>query len=205
MRCELDKYLPVAEAIAALLRPHAEVVIHDLETGQIHHIVNPLSRRQVGTNSMTELEVASSIEASVIGPYRKTNWDRRQLRSVTAVLRNDTSNPIGLLCINLDISAFEGAVAFIRQLIDFSPDPVLPADLFKPEWKEMANTILAAYLASNKLTEAAMGRDDHLAVTRLLDEAGIFDMRGSMPHVTQMLRLSRSTVYNMLNEIRKTI
>lgn len=205
MRCELDKYHPVAEAVAALLRPHAEVVIHDLETGQIHHIVNPLSRRQVGTNSMTELEVASSLQASVIGPYRKTNWDRRQLRSVTAVLRNEASRPIGLLCINLDISMFEGAAAAIRQLIDFSPEPVFPADLFKPEWKEVANTILAAYLASHKLTEAAMSRTDQLAVIRLLEENGIFDMRGSMPHITQLLRLSRSTVYNMLNEIRKNI
>ncbi|MDH6231774.1 putative transcriptional regulator YheO [Mesorhizobium soli] len=203
MTHELDKYLPVAEAVAALLRPHAEVVIHDLETGNIRHIVNPLSRRQAGASSMTEMEVASSLEASVIGPYRKTNWDRRQLRSVTAVLRNDAGHPVGLLCINLDISAFEGAVAFIRRLIEFSPAPVLHSDLFKPEWKETASTILSAYLASNKLTEAAMSRDDHLAVLRLLDEAGIFDMRGAMPHVTQMLRLSRSTVYNMLNEIRK--
>lgn len=205
MTHELDKYLPVAEAIAALLRPHAEIVIHDLETGRIRHVVNPLSRRQAGTDSMTEMEVASSLEATVIGPYRKTNWDRRQLRSVTAVLRNETSHPIGLLCINLDISAFEGAVAFIRQLIEFSPAPVLHSDLFKPEWKEMTSTILGAYLVSNKRTEAAMSRDDHLAVLRLLEEAGIFDMRGSMPHVTQMLRLSRSTIYNMLNEIRKNI
>lgn len=203
MTHELDKYLPVAEAIAALLRPHAEVVIHDLETGKIRHIVNPLSRRQAGASSMTEVDVASSLEASVIGPYRKTNWDRRQLRSVTAVLRSDNAHPVGLLCINLDISAFEGAVAFIRQLIEFSPAPVLHSDLFKPEWKEMVSTILGAYLAANKLTEAAMSRDDHLAVLRLLEEAGIFDMRGAMPHVTQMLRLSRSTVYNMLNEIRK--
>ncbi|MET3662705.1 helix-turn-helix transcriptional regulator [Aquamicrobium ahrensii] len=200
---ELDKHLPVAEAIAALLRPHAEVVIHDLETGNIHHIVNPLSRRQAGSSSMTEMEVASSLEASMIGPYRKTNWDRRQLRSVTAVLRNDASQPIGLLCINLDISAFEGAVAFIRQLIEFSPAPVLHSDLFKPEWKEVSGTILNAYLAANKLTQSAMMREDHLAVLRLLDEAGIFDMRGVMPHVAQLLHLSRSTIYNMLNEIRK--
>lgn len=202
MTHELDKYLPVAEAVAALLRPHAEVVIHDLETAKIRHIVNPLSSRQAGANSMTEVDIASSLDATVIGPYRKTNWDRRQLRSVTAVLRDDTSRPVGLLCINLDISAFEGAVAFIRQLIEFSPAPVLTSELFKPEWKEMANTILAAYLAAHKMTETAMRREDHVAVIRLLDEAGIFDMRGAMPHVTYMLRLSRSTIYTILKNIR---
>ena len=204
MMHELDKYLSVAEAIAALLRPHVEVVIHDLETGRIRHIVNPLSRRRTGASSMTEMEVATSLDTSMIGPYRKTNWDKRQLRSVTAVIRNDANQPIGLLCINLDISAFEGAVAFIRNLIEFSPAPVLHSNLFKPEWKEMAGTILEAYLAANRLTEPGMNRKDHLAVLRLLDEAGIFDRRGSMPYVAQMLALSRSTVYKMLNEIRTT-
>ncbi|MFI5342893.1 MAG: PAS domain-containing protein [Chlamydiales bacterium] len=40
-------------------------------------------------------------------PYFKTNWDGRKVKSVTAVLRNQTKKPVGLMCINLDISKWE--------------------------------------------------------------------------------------------------
>ena len=88
MKEVLKPYVPVCQAIATLLQPHAEVVLHDLATGNIAYIANAFSKRRPGDSSMTDLDVAISIDSSVIGPYRKTNWDRRQLRSVTAVLRD---------------------------------------------------------------------------------------------------------------------
>jgi len=40
----LDDYGSTAEAIARLLSPHAEVIIHDLASGKIAHIFNVFSR-----------------------------------------------------------------------------------------------------------------------------------------------------------------
>ncbi len=39
---------PIAQAIAALLHPHAEVVIHDLRSGRIVDIWNAFSHRKAG-------------------------------------------------------------------------------------------------------------------------------------------------------------
>ena len=150
MKEVLKPYVPVCQAIATLLQPHAEVVLHDLATGNIAYIANAFSKRRPGDSSMTDLEVAISIDSSVIGPYRKTNWDRRQLRSVTAVLRDQAERSVGLLCINLDISAFEDAVEFIRNLIQFSPPSDPPAALFKSDWKEMVNNTVDDYLRERK-------------------------------------------------------
>ncbi|MSR03767.1 MAG: hypothetical protein EXR94_13685, partial [Gemmatimonadetes bacterium] len=47
-RLLLARTRPLADGIAVLLFPFAEVVIHDLETQTIVHIVNSLSRREVG-------------------------------------------------------------------------------------------------------------------------------------------------------------
>ena len=104
MKEVLKPYVPVCQAIATLLQPHAEVVLHDLATGNIAFIANAFSKRRPGDSSMTDVEVAISIDSSVIGPYRKTNWDRRQLRSVTAVLRDHANRPVGLLCINRSLA-----------------------------------------------------------------------------------------------------
>jgi len=43
---------PVAQAIAALLHPHAEVVIHDLRNDRIVEIWNAFSHRQAGDESL---------------------------------------------------------------------------------------------------------------------------------------------------------
>ena len=43
---------PIAQAIAALLHPHAEVVIHDLRSGRIVDLWNAFSHRQAGDESL---------------------------------------------------------------------------------------------------------------------------------------------------------
>jgi D-arginine utilization repressor len=204
MRHELRPFVPVCQAIASLLQPHAEVVLHDLASGNIAHIVNAFSKRRPGDSSMTDLEVAISVDAEVIGPYRKTNWDRRQLRSVTAVLRDKNERPIGLLCVNLDISAFEGAVEFIRNLIQFAPPAAPPSALFKSDWKEIVNATIDGYLRERRLTEAGLGKDDLTAIVRQLNERGIFSVRNATPYVAEVLRLSRATLYKYLKQMRAT-
>ena len=198
----LRPYLPVCQAIASLLHPHAEVILHDLATGKIVHIVNAFSKRHPGDSSMTDLDVAMSLDAAVIGPYRKTNWDRRQLRSVTAVLRDANDRPVGLLCVNLDISAFEGAVDFIRSLIQFSPPSEPPSALFKSDWKEAVNATVDDYLRQRGLSEMQLARDDLAIVIGRLDEQGIFSIRNATPYVAEVLRLSRATLYKHLKELK---
>jgi predicted transcriptional regulator YheO len=203
MKEELKPYIPVCQAIAALLQPHAEVVLHDLATGNIAYIANAFSKRRPGDSSMTDLDVAISIDSSVIGPYRKTNWDRRQLRSVTAVLRDRNDRPTGLLCVNLDISAFEGAVEFIRNLIQFAPPSDPPSALFKSDWKEMVSATIDSYLRERRITEAGLGKDDLSELVKVLDGQGIFSIRNATPYIAEVLRMSRATLYKHLKELRQ--
>ncbi|MFP3543701.1 transcriptional regulator [Rhizobium sp. BE258] len=203
MKEVLKPYVPVCQAIATLLQPHAEVVLHDLATGNIAYIANAFSKRRPGDSSMTDLDVAISIDSSVIGPYRKTNWDRRQLRSVTAVLRDHAERPVGLLCVNLDISAFEGAVEFIRNLIQFSPPSDPPAALFKSDWKEVVSATIDAYLREKRLTEAGLSKDDLSELVGILDRQGIFSIRNATPYIAEVLKMSRATLYKHLKDLRQ--
>jgi predicted transcriptional regulator YheO len=52
---KFQPFLGVAEAIANLLHPFAEVVIHDHAEGRIRHIWNSFSGRSVGDRSETRL------------------------------------------------------------------------------------------------------------------------------------------------------
>ena len=170
----LDLYKPVAEAISALLFPHAEVVLHDLNTHCIAAIFNNLSKRKVGDESLLDDLPEGD---SVIPPYFKTNWDGRKTRCVSAFLKNPAGEPIGLFCINLDISKWEEMHQFILDFI--RPVADAPSFLFKNDWKENINTYVTAYLKKHSLSLKSLDRTEKQKLILSLQKEGAFETKNA--------------------------
>ena len=68
----LRQHAATAAAISTLFYPHAEVVLHDLETGLIAGIWNAFSGRKAGMGSLVENALDAVDGAGVYGPYEKT-------------------------------------------------------------------------------------------------------------------------------------
>jgi predicted transcriptional regulator YheO len=105
----LQNFRAIADAIATLFFPHAEVVLHDLRTQKVDYIANNLSKRAIGDDSALEDMLSDDIREVNIGPYEKLNWDGQKIRSLSTVLRDHKGRPLAVLCINLNISLFENA------------------------------------------------------------------------------------------------
>lgn len=198
----LASFVPVADAIATVLRPHAEVVIHDLATGTIHHIANRLSRRGPGDSSLTDIDDVVTLDQPVIGPYAKTNWDGRPLKSVTAVLRDGRRKPVGLLCINLDVSMFEALQSVSKDFLHLADSGERPSALFRNDWREEINDLVGQFLVDRGTTLAVMSIGDREALIAELESRGLFDVRNAAAYVTQLLGLSRATLYKALKAVR---
>ena len=102
---------PMADGIAALLFPFAEVVVHDLASQTVVHLANNLSRREVGDASALD-DLAIDAPDSVIGPYEKQNWDGGRMRSVSVVIRDDAAVPLG---VSASISASRHSSRRVRR------------------------------------------------------------------------------------------
>ena len=142
--------LPVAEAIERLLRPHAEVVIHDTGKNRIAAIFNPFSKRRVGDDSLLT-EEESAILTDCVGPYEKINWDGKRLKSVSSLIRDERGKAVGMLCINLNISKLEKMHEWVLEFIGrdrLIPQPEL---LFREDWQEKLNNHPCLF-KSNHLT-----------------------------------------------------
>jgi predicted transcriptional regulator YheO len=198
----LAPFIPVADAIAVVLRPHAEVVIHDLGTGTIRHIANRLSPRDPGDDSLADVGDIESLDDAVIGPYAKTNWDGRRLKSVTAVLRDARNRAVGLLCINVDVSMFESLHALTRDFLRFGDTEAKPSALFRNDWREEVNDIVGQFLTDRGTTLAVMGIDEREALVQLLEARGLFDVRNAPSYIAPLLGLSRATLYKTLKAVR---
>lgn len=198
MNKELNKYTAVAQAISMLLHPHAEVVLHDLSTGRITAIYNNLSKRKVGEESLLEEATNLTKLPDVFPLYSKVNWDGKKMKSVTATIRNSKGTPIGLFCINLDLSKWEEMHQFILGWIEGMDAKEKPDLLFKDDWKEKINIFVSDYLQKEALSLKTITKEQKQELVRTLHRKGAFQAKKAASYAADVLGVSRATIYNYL-------
>lgn len=200
-------YVPACAAVAALLHPHAEVVLHDLAADRIVAIWNPMSGRAAGDPSLLEelpeewLGELDGDGAGVLGPYPKVLLDGRALTSVSAVLRDHAGARRGLLCINLDRSPLDRVVELLQGFA--APVTPRPPELFERDWREQIALRIDAFCRDRHVHRDRMDRATRLKLVRELDAAGLFATRHAAQHAATALGVSRATVYALLKETRR--
>lgn len=190
---------PIAAAIAALLHPHAEVVLHDLATGRIAQIWNSFSNRTGGEPS--DLDVDPELEdEDVLGPYEKATPRGEKLKSISAVLRDGNHIARALLCINLDVSQFDAAAKLLGAFA--SARTSRPDWMFRQDIREQVNLMIAEYLKARNTVMRALDQGGRVDLISFLDRQGVFQTRRAVDHVAAALDLSRTTLYLLLKTAR---
>lgn len=197
----LEPYFAVAEAIAALMRPLVEAVVHDMASDSIAYVAGAFSPREPGDPSdLKEIEFAAG--ARVVGPYEKVNFDGRRIRSISVVLRDGGGAPIGMLCVNADLSAFEGVQRLLQGLL-WTSEAASPAiAAFQDDWHERINRFVAAWTAERGASLDRLDRAGRRELIAAIQAAGGFEGRRAAAYVARMLGVSRATVYNELATLR---
>ncbi|WP_374381534.1 transcriptional regulator [Dongia sp.] len=197
----LAVHFPTAAAIAALLAPQAEVVVHDLRSDRVAGIWNAFSKRKIGDPSHLGDDPELIGERDVYGPYEKAAPDGGRLKSVSAILKDEAGRRVGLLCINFDLAMFDKAMALIGAFTE-SQQP-RPEPIFAQDWREQINLGIRAFLQEKQLTLKALDRSDRVALMASLDAQNLFATRNAALHVADALGVSRATIYNLLGDARR--
>ncbi len=195
---EFKVFFPVAEAISKLF-PQAEVVIHNLATGKIAALYNNLSKRKVGDDSLIEELPDYTCLPDCFEIYEKANWDGKKLKSITATLKNQKGSPIGLLCINLDLSSFEAMQTILSAWLNVGQKQ--PRVLFKDDFKEKINRFISSFLKKENRAINSLTKEDKQKLVQLLHKEGAFETKNSSKYIAEVLELSRATIYNYLRNV----
>ncbi len=196
-----DHIYSLCEAIATWLHPHAEVVIHDLATDTVIRIWNNISKRKIGDSSLLDQEIQLEDNQEVYGPYERTNWDGKRLKSISSVIKNSKGQRIGLICMNLDVSEFDALQTFLESFTRTTT--AIPAAFIEHDWREQIHQALSAYLQQQSTTLNALTREQKIQAVRSLDQQHLFATRNAAQHIAQILGVSRATVYNWLKTSRE--
>ncbi|KVU31437.1 hypothetical protein WK57_04080 [Burkholderia ubonensis] len=180
----LSRYAPLADGIATLFFPYAEVVIHDLHDQTVLYLANNLSKREVGDDSALE-EIDHSARERVIGPYEKLNWDGRRMRCVSNILFDDVRATLDL---------FIKGAGVVAQ----------PDELFRDDWQERINTFLHGWLRERQIGLNGLTRAHRRELVEALYAEGAFRGKSAANYVANVLGMGRATVYKHLKHLKDT-
>ncbi len=201
---KVSHYSHIAKAVETLLYPYAEIALHDLATNRIVAIFNPFSQRKAGDDSLLDTEDLQEIRKAkpldVLGPYEKVNWDGRPLKSISAVLRNEKEKPIGLLCINIDVSHFQNWQKTIESFLRPVNLIAQPRVLFEDDWQERINQFVHSTLREKGKNFHNLSRLDKQELITLLEQEGAFNGKNAASYIGNLLGVSRATVYKVLSK-----
>ncbi|HET7012648.1 MAG TPA: PAS domain-containing protein [Streptosporangiaceae bacterium] len=196
----LSTIAPACAAIAALLTPYGEVVVHELATDRIVAIWNGFSGRKVGDPALLEDLPDSLPPGGVYGPHEKVLVDGRRISSVSAIVVDAAGVACGLLCVNLDRSPLDSLTELLSAFA--APVQPRPPELFNRAWNEQIALAVDQECREAGLRRDALTRADRKAIVASLNARGLFETRNAAEHAARALRTSRATVYTLLKEVR---
>lgn len=197
--------IPLVEGIVKLFYPYVEGAVHDLRKGKVVALYNNISKRKVGDPSaVTELGINPVDFPDVFDPYYKTNWDGRRLKCISVTIRDNDGAPVGLVCINFDISVFESMGTQLEQILAlFNKDGLNPVEQFADNWQQQVSDFIDGYAQTHGIAIWAMTKEQKSALVNEMYDHSLFNYRDAATHVARKLGVSRTTIYNYLKEGKK--
>ena len=199
---EIDSIIPFVESVTELFYPFAEVALHDLKKGKILALYNNLSGRNVGDLSpLKELQVNIENFPDRFPPYLKENWDGRKLKCVSITVRDKNRQPVGLVCINVDIAFFEQTRRLVDIFLEVSEASKNPIEQSLENGEQQITLLIQNFLKQKNTSLLHITRVQKKDLVHYLYHKGVFNLKNASNLVAQSLKLSRASIYNYLKEL----
>lgn len=207
MHPELEKLIPVADAITINFGESTEVVIHDFKNleSSIVYISGDVTHREIGAPATNLVLNGLKNNIDKMEGYKTVTNDGKILRSTTIFIRDNQQQIIGCMCINYDITDYLCCKAAMEKLTIF-PDENSAAkndgnEFFESNVKSIIEKMIAeAIEVLNKPIEF-MNKDEKMTFVKILDEKGVFLVKGAVDDLAEMLGVSKFTIYNWLEKL----
>lgn len=205
----IEQEMPLFKSLMELISGHmgkkCEVVLHDWSKGYEKSVVaienGHITGRSVGScGSNLGLEVIKgNIKDGDRFNYITQTKDGRYLRSSTVYIKDDEGEPIGAMCINLDISDLIFAQKTLESLtmVENSTE-----EYFANDVSELLDFMLSDSVNKIGKTVSQMNREDKKKALGYLDEKGAFLISKASVKACRFFDISKYTLYNYLEEIR---
>ncbi|WP_203226578.1 PAS domain-containing protein [Psychrobacter sp. P2G3] len=204
----LETYFRLADTIADLIGPHCEIVIHSFASFEKsvvkivngHHtgrtVYSPIT--DVGLKMLSQFKKTGEVAPK---SYFTTSKDGALLKSTTCVLAGQDGKPIGLFCINMNLSC-----PFPEIIQTLMPDMAGLHAGVNENFSSSATDIIEQAL-NNAILEidndsSVNQKGRNKAITKVLLENEIFEFKEATAMVSEHLGITRHAIYKYIREFK---
>jgi predicted transcriptional regulator YheO len=127
--------------------------------------------------------------------------DGSLLKSTTCVLAGPQQKPIGMLCINMNLS-----FPFPEIVKTLMPQCNVPQAIVSETFSNNANDVIQQALSSTikevDQDESVSSKGRNKAIIRCLFDNGVFELKETTTQVSEQLGISRQAVYKFIREFK---
>ncbi len=217
----LEPYAKMVDFLGKALGDNCEIALHDL-TSEEQEIVaianNQLSGREIGAKlsnlSIHYLETKQYLNNDFVMNYKTVGPDGKLIRAATYFIKEDGKEmPVGMLCINVNISDLEYLTATIKKILGVKEEKEIefkmdnPVEILSSPLDEMIDMYIKECLEKmgfpSYFLAERLNVDEKIKVVKYLQEKGTFKVKGAIVLVAEKLAVSEPTVYRYLKKMDK--
>lgn len=206
----IQAFIPVANLISRTFGSSCEVVLHDISTpkNSVVYVVGDVTGRQVGQSFdhlITEVILSKDFKDDCTANYYFTALNGREIKSSTALIRDEKGDVVGAICVNIDISAHKEALKILNEFLP-SKGVFKSSDVSQGEPEDIMQIVenLVEKIIGEKQAKK-LRKDEKKELVKFMDKKGIFAIKGAIDMVANRLNVSRVTIYGYIDEIKKEI
>jgi predicted transcriptional regulator YheO len=217
----LNALHPIVTMLGTIVGPNIEIVLHDLmqpESSVIAIANGHISNRSIGSSiingpkydkgfAAAKREISGRGEAvhTIIQDYATATSAGQELKSATVIFRDANGDPFATLCLNADLSVFHMAHAWLDRLLqpNATPEPSRAARGEEPEMDTLMKEIISDAVHTFSKPVTAMTKEEKIHAVQEMMQRGLFMVRGGVERAATALHVSRFTIYNYQEELRR--
>ncbi|RKP46936.1 helix-turn-helix transcriptional regulator [Trinickia fusca] len=194
----LEQVQCIAQGLGEMFAPFTEVVVHDLRSPEhsILAIHNNLSGRSVGdpTTELGLARIADDDYPQLLSNYPNRFSDGRTAKSTSIGIKDSTGRYVAALCLNVDVTLFQGIQGILTQFCQAEGAPV--KETLDPANANAIRDRIDKFAMNLATTPRLLKLEQRRALMQELKEEGYLEVRRAMEIVAQHLGVSRATAYN---------
>lgn len=211
----LAQYVPLVHFLAQALGENVEIALHDMtcQDGPIVALANGQSGREVGSK-LTNLgkhiiEEKQYLEQDFVMNYKSLSQDGKLLRSSSYFIKDTEGNLVGMLCVNVNISDYAYINQALQRILGISTKSEMEYEMENPI-EILSNDLQTTISQYCQEALSDMGCFDSSRLTakekqhvvEYLNKKGVFQMKGAIHIVANVIHSSTPTIYRYLQNIR---
>lgn len=215
----LKRYIPMVYFLGEAMGDNCEVVLHDLtdpENAIIAISNGYISGRKVGGPTtdlvLKVLKEGSKKEKDFIVNYAAKVSNNNICRSSSFFIRDENEKIVGVLCVNVDVSAYVETRKMLNKLIqceveedskNLSPDVIEVFENLHATIDDVLGALIDNVLNKYAIPPARMSLEEKMAVVKQLSDNGLFLLKGGISELAKRMQISEPTIYRYLNKMKE--